>query len=89
MCIRDRLYSGHSFNLKNVEYGLQRIGWGLFKKVVIADRAAVLVLNVFNNYEAYSGFHYIMAVLMYSVDLYMDFSGGIAVSYTHLWQEAF
>lgn len=49
-----QLYSGHSFNLKNVEYGLQRIGWGLFKKVVIADRAAVLVLNVFNNYEAYS-----------------------------------
>ena len=74
-----QLYSGHSFNLKNVEYGLQRIGWGLFKKVVIADRAAVLVLNVFNNYEAYSGFHYIMAVLMYSVDLYMDFSGGIDI----------
>ena len=44
-----QLYSGHSFNLKNVEYGLQRIGWGLFKKVVIADRAAVLVLNVFNS----------------------------------------
>ena len=74
-----QLYSGHSFNLKNVEYGLQRIGWGLFKKVVIADRATVLVLNVFNNYEAYSGFHYIMAVLMYSVDLYMDFSGGIDI----------
>ena len=74
-----QLYSGHSFNLKNVEYGLQRIGWGLFKKVVIADRAAVLVINVFNNYEAYSGFHYIMAVLMYSVDLYMDFSGGIDI----------
>ena len=74
-----QLYSGHSFNLKNVEYGLQRIGWVLFKKVVIADRAAVLVLNVFNNYEAYSGFHYIMAVLMYSVDLYMDFSGGIDI----------
>ena len=74
-----QLYSGHSFNLKNVEYGLQRIGWGLFKKVVIADRAAVLVLNVFNNYEAYSGFHYIMAVFMYSVDLYMDFSGGIDI----------
>lgn len=74
-----QLYSGRSFNLKNVEYGLQRIGWGLFKKVVIADRAAVLVLNVFNNYEAYSGFHYIMAVLMYSVDLYMDFSGGIDI----------
>ena len=74
-----QLYSGHSFDLKNVEFGLQRIGWGLFKKVIIADRAAVLVLNVFNNYEAYSGFHYIMAVLMYSVDLYMDFSGGIDI----------
>lgn len=74
-----QLYEGHSFNLKQVEFGLQRIGWGLFKKLVIADRAAVLVLNVFTNYEMYNGFHYILAVLMYSVDLYMDFSGGIDI----------
>ena len=74
-----QLYEGHSFNLKQVELGLQRIGWGLFKKLVIADRAAVLVLNVFTNYEMYNGFHYILAVLMYSVDLYMDFSGGIDI----------
>jgi alginate O-acetyltransferase complex protein AlgI len=74
-----QLYEGHSFNLKHVEFGLQRIGWGLFKKLVIADRAAVLVLNVFTNYEMYNGFHYILAVLMYSVDLYMDFSGGIDI----------
>ena len=39
----------------------------------------MLVLNVFNNYEAYSGFHYIMAVLMYSVDLYIYFSGGLDI----------
>ena len=57
-----QLYSGHSFNLKNVEYGLQRIGWGLFKKVVIADRAAVLVLNVFNNYE---GSAYVLCRFIY------------------------
>ena len=74
-----QLYEGHSFNLKQVEFGLQRIVWGLFKKLVIADRAAVLVLNVFTNYEMYNGFHYILAVLMYSVDLYMDFSGGIDI----------
>lgn len=74
-----QLYEGHAFSLNSIEYGLQRIGWGLFKKLVIADRAAVLVLNVFNNYESYNGFSYIIAVLMYSVDLYMDFSGGIDI----------
>lgn len=74
-----QLYEGHKFNLRNIEFGLQRIGWGLLKKVVLADRAAVVVLEVFNNFQMYNGFHYILAVLMYSVDLYMDFSGGIDV----------
>lgn len=74
-----QFYEGHSFDLKTVQFGLQRIGWGIAKKVILADRTAPLVNNVFNNFEMYTGFHYIMAVLMYSVQLYMDFSGGIDI----------
>ena len=74
-----QLYEGNKFELKNVQFGLQRICWGLAKKVVLADRAAVLVNEVFNNYDSYGGVVNIVAVLMYSVQLYMDFSGGIDI----------
>ena len=74
-----QFYEGHKFDLKTVQFGLQRIGWGIAKKVILADRTAPLVNNVFGNFEMYTGFHYIMAVLMYSVQLYMDFSGGIDI----------
>ena len=74
-----QFFAGHEFQLRRIQFGLQRIGWGIFKKVVLADRAAPLVNEVFNNYGAYGGFYNIMALLMYSVQLYMDFSGGIDV----------
>jgi D-alanyl-lipoteichoic acid acyltransferase DltB (MBOAT superfamily) len=74
-----QLYEGHDFNLKNVQFGLQRVGWGVAKKVILADRVAPLVNNIFTYWESYSGFHYLLAVLMYSVQLYMDFSGGIDI----------
>lgn len=77
--LSSQLYNGNSFELIKIQYGIQRICWGLFKKVVLADRAAVLVNLVFNDYDSYGGLLNIMAVLMYSVQLYMDFSGGIDV----------
>ncbi|MDO5381663.1 MAG: MBOAT family O-acyltransferase [Eubacteriales bacterium] len=70
---------GRKFNLINVQFGLQRIGWGLAKKMILADRAAVVVMEVFQHYEMYSGLHYILGVLMYTIQLYMDFSGGIDI----------
>lgn len=74
-----QLFEGHKFNLTNVQYGIQRVGWGLFKKVVLADRAAVLVKTVFSNYTVYGGWYNIVAVVMYTIQLYMDFSGGIDI----------
>lgn len=74
-----QLYEGNKFDLKNVEFGLQRIIWGFGKKVVLADRAAVVVNEVFGNYDNYGGLFNVVAVLMYSVQLYMDFSGGIDI----------
>ena len=38
-----QLYEGHSFSYKNLTYGAQLMLWGFFKKLVIADRAAILV----------------------------------------------
>lgn len=74
-----QLFKGNKYDLKNIQFGLQRIGWGLFKKLLLADRAGVFVNAVFKNAYATNGALSIAAVLMYSVQLYMDFSGGIDV----------
>lgn len=74
-----QLYEAHKFDLINIEYGCQRIAWGFFKKMVLADRTAGLVNKVFNNYTDYGGWYNIVAVLMYCVQLYADFSGGIDI----------
>lgn len=74
-----QLYKQHSFDLLKAQYALQLMLWGFFKKLVLADRAAVVVNQVFQNYTQYSGVTNIVAVLMYSIQLYMDFSGGMDV----------
>lgn len=56
-------------------YGAQRVVWGLFKKVVIADRAAEFVNAVFDNSANYNGLAVAFAVLFYTLQLYCEFSG--------------
>ena len=77
--LASQLFSQRKFSLERVERGLQLMLWGYFKKIVIADRAAVVVNEVFGNYEAYTGIAVIMGVLCYSIQLYGDFSGGMDV----------
>lgn len=74
-----QLYEHHKFNLQQIQFGLQRIGWGFAKKVILADRVAPVVTKIFNNYDSYGGFYNLLALLLYSVQLYMDFSGGIDI----------
>lgn len=77
--LSEQLYEEHAFHLRQIQYGLQLMLWGFFKKLVLADRAAVLVNQVSANYMEYTGVTVLAAVLMYSVQLYMDFSGGMNV----------
>lgn len=58
---------------------MQRILWGCFKKMVLADRVAGFVTTVFGNYTEYGGWYNLVAVLLYCVQLYADFSGGIDI----------
>lgn len=51
----DALYGGNSMQFENLVFGYQRIIWGLFKKMVIADRLAPLVAKVFSNYNNFDG----------------------------------
>lgn len=77
--LSSQLFGRRSFSLTRIEQGLQLMMWGYFKKIVIADRAAVVVNEVFGNYQSYSGLVVIAGVLCYSIQLYGDFSGGMDV----------
>lgn len=63
------------FDYSRVTAGLQLIGWGLFKKVVIADRLALMVNQVYNNPTDYEGLPLILATIFFAFQIYCDFSG--------------
>jgi D-alanyl-lipoteichoic acid acyltransferase DltB (MBOAT superfamily) len=64
-----------SFNYEIVVEGLKLMIWGYFKKLVIADRLAIYVNAVYNNYEHHSGISLLVATIFYSFQIYADFSG--------------
>src|SRR5690606_10236042 len=55
--------------------GLRLILWGLFKKLVVADRIAPFVAHVYDNPGVASGPVTVFATVLYAFQLYCDFSG--------------
>ena len=74
-----QLFARRSLDYTDLKYGIQLILWGYFKKMVIADRAAVLVNTVLDDPWSYSGSILAVGVLFYCIQLYGDFSGGIDI----------
>ena len=70
-----QFYQKHGFNRQRAVHGLQQMGWGFFKKLVIADRLAIYVNQVYNNPELYSGWSVILATYFFAFQIYCDFSG--------------
>lgn len=67
-------------NLKPFEYakaasGLKFLLWGMFLKVVVADRLGIFVNTVYENYQFYSGIDCFIASVFYSIQIYGDFAG--------------
>ncbi|SFA86948.1 D-alanyl-lipoteichoic acid acyltransferase DltB, MBOAT superfamily [Acetitomaculum ruminis DSM 5522] len=71
--LQNQLITGNKFEEKNIVKGFCYIIWGFFLKLMIADKAAVVVDTVFGNYPAYSGGFIWLASILYSVQLYADF----------------
>ncbi|MDD5673963.1 MAG: MBOAT family protein [Chitinivibrionales bacterium] len=65
----------HDFDYTRVTDGLKLIVWGLFKKVVIADRLALFVDRVYSFPQYFSNFHLVLATLFFSFQIFCDFSG--------------
>ena len=74
------LSEGHRFDYQRVCWGLQRMVWGFFKKLVIADRLSVMVNEVFGHYLKYTGFIFWAALAGAVFQLYADFSGCVDIA---------
>lgn len=70
-----QFYKKHKFDYDNVTNGLKIMAWGFFKKIVIADRIAVMVNVVYNNPQKYTGLPLILATFAFGIQIYCDFSG--------------
>lgn len=78
--LANQLYEPHSFSFERMKYGIELMMWGYFKKMVIADRAVALIPAVTESYRDYNGTVLFLTVLVYALQLYADFSGGIDIS---------
>ena len=91
--LAEQLYEPHKFDFTRVKHGMELILWGFFKKLVIADRAVIVINAVstpvggnvslsdaISHYSSYNGTTLTFIVLMWALQLYADFSGGIDIS---------
>lgn len=74
------LYNEHKFDSKVVAYGLQRILWGYFKKLVVADRILTAVTTIIGDIDTYNGAYAFIGMIFYTLQLYADFTGGIDIT---------
>ncbi len=64
-----------TFDYSQAVGGLRQILWGLFKKIVIADQCAVYSNLIFSNSADYSGSTHVLGAILFSLQIYCDFSG--------------
>jgi D-alanyl-lipoteichoic acid acyltransferase DltB (MBOAT superfamily) len=65
----------HEFNYSNVTEGLKRMAWGFFKKLVVADRLALYVNDVYASPRNHNGLQLSVATVFFAYQIYCDFSG--------------
>lgn len=70
-----QLFAPHELDYNGFAKGSERLLWGYFKKMVIANILSVYVNHVFDNYSGYTGIAAFLGVLCYAAQIYADFSG--------------
>ena len=69
----------HKFDYDQIRHGVILVMYGFFKKLVIADRIGLVVPNIFDNVDSYSGTAVVLGMFLYTFQLYADFSGCIDI----------
>ncbi len=65
----------HTFDRERIISGFQLILWGFLKKIVIADRVAIIVDTVYASPQEFSGGYFVLATYLFAIQIYCDFSG--------------
>lgn len=65
----------NQFEYARLVSGLKLMLWGLFKKVVVADRLGLYVDKIYSEPESYGGLTLILATVLFAFQIYCDFSG--------------
>ena len=76
--IKDSLFCEHRFDRRQIAFGLERMLWGFFKKLVVADRIAVAIAALKGS--EYTGVSFFILTVFYAVQIYGDFTGGIDIA---------
>lgn len=78
--MKETLYTEHLFDAREIAFGLERVLWGFFKKLVIADRILTGVTTIIKAPEVYNGIYVFVGMMFYALQLYADFTGGIDIT---------
>ncbi len=70
-----QLSAPQKFNFERAKEGFLLMLWGFFLKIVIADRVAIFVDEVYGNYSIYPKIHLIVATILFAFQIYCDFYG--------------
>lgn len=70
-----QLKKTYEFNYNTVRSGMLLFAWGLFKKVVVADRLALLINPIYDDVHSFAGIPLLVATYFYAIQIYCDFSG--------------
>lgn len=65
----------NAFDYDKATHGLKKMAWGMFKKVVIADRLSMVVNTVYGNPQNYDGLSLTIATVCFAFQIFCDFSG--------------
>ena len=69
-----QFYERHEWDFERFKSGLMIMAWGLFKKVVVADRLALIVNDVYRNPGEQTSLNLFLATILFSFQIYCDFS---------------
>jgi alginate O-acetyltransferase complex protein AlgI len=70
-----QFYERHPFDVERITSGLKRMAWGFFKKLVVADRLALYVSDVYAAPQNFNGLQLSIATVFFAYQIYCDFSG--------------
>lgn len=70
-----QIFRQRKLDVSLFEDGCRQVLWGFFKKLVVADNCAIVVNEIWNNYSSYNGTTLLVGSILFTFQIYSDFSG--------------